>query len=118
VHFIVPGGGIDKEKSKWLASKPDFFIHVKPLSRMYRRLFKEALHEAGLIGQVPSEVWSKEWIVNSQAVGRGASTLKYLANYVFRVAISNNRIISFDDKTVKFRYRNEMATVYPGMGTT
>jgi hypothetical protein len=105
VHFIVPGGGVDKENSKWLSSKPDFFIHVKPLSRMYRRLFKKALQDAGLLDKVPSSVWSKEWIVNSQAVGKGESTLKYLANYVFRVAISNNRIISFDEKTVKFRYR-------------
>ena len=105
VHFIVPGGGVDKENSKWLSSKPDFFIHVKPLSRMYRRLFKEELQAHGLLDQVPSSLWSKEWIVNSQAVGRGEATLKYMANYVFRVAISNNRIISFDEKTVKFRYR-------------
>lgn len=105
VHFIVPGGGVDKQNNKWRASKPDFFIHVKPLSRMYRRLFKEALHEAGLLEQVPAELWSKEWIVNSQASGGGEPTLKYLANYVFRVAISNNRIISFDENVVKFRYR-------------
>lgn len=105
VHFIVPGGGIDKKNSKWLSSKPDFFIHVRPLSCMYRRLFKEELEAHGLLDQVPSELWRKEWIVNSQAVGKGESTLKYLANYVFRVAISNNRIISFDNDTVKFRYR-------------
>ncbi len=105
VHFIVPGGGLDKTKSKWLSSKPNFFVHVKPLSRMYKRLFKEELHSHGLDSLVPEQVWRKEWVVNSRAVGAGEATLKYLANYVFRVAISNNRIISFDENSVKFRYR-------------
>lgn len=105
VHFIVPGGGLDESKSKWLSSRPDFYVHVKPLSRMYKRLFKEELQRHGLCAHIPSEIWNREWVVNSKAVGAGEATLKYLANYVFRVAISNNRIISFDENQVKFRYR-------------
>jgi hypothetical protein len=63
------------------------------------------MEKTGLLDQVPDEVWQADWIVNSQAVGSSEASLKYLAPYVFRVAISNNRIVSVEDRTVTFRYR-------------
>jgi hypothetical protein len=105
IHYIVPAGGLDKEGSRWLSSKPDFFVHVHPLSRLYRGLFKAAIKEAGMLGQIPERVWAREWVVNSQAVGNGKRSMKYLAPYVFRVAISNNRILAVDNGRVRFRYR-------------
>jgi hypothetical protein len=105
IHYIVPAGGLDGEGSRWLPSKPDFFVHVKPLSRLFRGLFRAQMQTAGLLEQISSKVWRREWVVNSQPVGNGKSSMKYLAPYVFRVAISNNRILSIDRGKVRFGYR-------------
>ena len=105
VHFIVPGGGLSKDRKKWLSSKPDFFIRVEPLSRIYRAKFRDAMEQAGLFYEIDPLVWQIDWNVNSQAVGDGRSSLKYLTPYVFRVAISNSRIVGCDNRRVTFRYR-------------
>jgi hypothetical protein len=62
------------------------------------------MKEAGLFDQIPPEVWEIDWVVNSQAVGSSEASLKYLAPYVFRVAISNSRIVKVENRTVFFRY--------------
>jgi hypothetical protein len=55
---------------------------------------------------ITEEVWEQEWVVNCQAVGAGAHSIKYLAPYVFKVAISNSRIIKVEDHKVFFKYKN------------
>jgi len=105
IHFIVPGGGLSKDRKQWLCSKPDFFIRVEPLSRVYRAKFREAMQNAGLLHEIDPGLWRKDWVVNSQAVGDGQASLKYLTPYVFRVAISNSRIVDDDHHQVTFRYR-------------
>jgi len=87
-------------------------MHVKPLSRMFRNNFQEAMIKAGLYDQIPASVWDQEWVVNIIPVGNGESALKYLAPYIFRIALSNRNIISMDDETVTFRYRESGSTVY------
>jgi hypothetical protein len=59
----------------------------------------------GLLDLIPGSAWEIDWNVNCQAVGNGQATLKYLARYVFKVAISDSRIVGFDDTHVVFRYR-------------
>ncbi|KAA3663665.1 MAG: hypothetical protein DWQ04_09675 [Chloroflexi bacterium] len=54
---------------------------------------------------IPTSVWSQDWVVHSQPVGRGLRALRYLAPYIFRVAISNNRLVAVTDDAVTFRYR-------------
>lgn len=105
IHFIVPGGGLSENMDKWLPSKPDFFIRVEPLSIIYRAKFRDAMKTAGLFHSIDPTLWRKDWVVHSKAVGDGRASLKYLAPYVFRVAISNARIISYDNHQVTFRYR-------------
>jgi hypothetical protein len=105
IHFIVPGGGLSKDRKQWLGSKPNFFIRVEPLSRVFRAKFRDAMQNAGLLHAIDPGLWKKDWIVNSQAVGDGRASLKYLAPYVFRVAISNSRIVDYDNHQVTFRYR-------------
>jgi hypothetical protein len=105
IHYIVPGGGLSKDRSEWLASRNDFYVPVKALSPIFRAKFKEQMNKAGLLPQIEAKVWETDWIVNSQAVGNGASSLKYLAPYVFKVAISNSRIIKVENRTVTFKYR-------------
>jgi hypothetical protein len=64
------------------------------------------MEAAGLLEEIDPDVWSQEWVVDSQSVGGGENSLRYLARYVFRVAISNNRIVSFDQQSVTFRYKD------------
>ena len=105
VHYVVPGGGLADDGEKWLPSRADFFVPVKALSILFRAKFRDALKRAGLYAQAPAAVWKQPWVVNSQAVGDGRASLKYLAPYVFRVALSDRRIISVDDEQVTFSYR-------------
>ena len=75
------------------------------LSILFRAKFRDALDRAGVLAQVDPVVWRQDWVVHSQAVGDGRASLKYLAPYVFRVAISDRRIVSCDDGKVTYSYR-------------
>ncbi len=88
-----------------LSSRQDLFVHTKPLARIIRAKFRDAMKSAGLLEKIDPAVWSQEWVVDSQAVGTGDTSLRYLARYVFRVAISNNRIVSYENHSVTFRYK-------------
>jgi hypothetical protein len=105
VHYVVPGGALSADGSKWLGSRDDFFLPVRALSVLFRAKFRDALKAAGLYHQVAPHVWRQAWVVHSQPAGDARASLKYLAPYVFRVAISDRRIVSFDDQTVTFSYR-------------
>jgi len=104
IHFLIPGGGIRNDQ--WKYSKPDFFIHGKPLARMIRGKFRAAVKEAGLYDLVPGNVWKQEWVCDVKAVGNGESVLKYLAPYVYRVAISDRNILNVHNGRVTFRYKD------------
>jgi hypothetical protein len=92
VHCIVPGGAISQSGTEWLSSRNDFFLPVMALSKIFRAKYKELMHRAGLLDQIDAAVWQRAWNVNCQAVGDGRDSLRYLAPYVFRVAIGNHRI--------------------------
>jgi hypothetical protein len=106
VHFIVPGGGLSPDHSKWLPSNPAFFVPVEALSPIFRAKFRDALKKTQLFDSVPAEVWQKDWVVHCKPVGNGDSALKYLAPYVYRVAITNNRIEKLENDQVTFRFKN------------
>lgn len=115
VHYIVPGGGLSKDRSEWMAARKDFYVPVKALSPIFRAKFKEQMAKAGLLQQINPDVWKSGWVVNSQAVGNGSSSLKYLAPYVFKVAISNSRIVSVTNRRVTFKYRVHKSNRYRTM---
>jgi hypothetical protein len=71
---------------------------------VYNAKFADAIREAGLYDQVSSVAWQKKFVVDIQPVGDGRAMLKYLAPYVYRVAISDNRIVAVDQSSVTFRY--------------
>jgi len=108
VHYIVTGGGLT-EDGKWNSSRPDFLVPVKALSPIFRAKFRDQLKKTELFNQVDEQVWNKAWVVHSEPVGSGQAAFKYLAPYVFRVAISNNRILELEDGQVTFKYK-ESAT--------
>jgi hypothetical protein len=73
---------------------------------IFRGKLCAALNKAGLLAQVPPQVWQKDWVVNCKAAGQGRQVLNYLARYVFRVAISNSRLERIENGEVTFRYRD------------
>jgi hypothetical protein len=105
VHYLVPGGGLSTDGQSWRRARNAFLVHVKPLSRLFRAKFRAALKATDLWAQVPTQVWQQEWVVHCQPVGTGEAALKYLAPYIFRVALSNNRIVKLTETHVTFRYR-------------
>ena len=107
VHYIVTGGGFSEKKEKWNNSKNNFLLPVKALSLIFKAKFRDALRRENptLFYSIPTNIWNKAWVVNSIPVGRGEKALKYLAQYVFRIAISNSRIISLKNGVVTFKYK-------------
>jgi len=110
IHYVAAGGAYCTETMKWHPSRPDFYLPVIALSKIYRAKFHDEMKTCGLDGQIPPEVWQMEWNVNCQAVGEGAASIRYLAPYVFRVAISNSRIVKVEDGMVIFRYKKSQSS--------
>jgi len=105
LHMVIPGGGLSPKRDRWVASRGDFLVHVRALSNMFRGKIHKAFREAGLDGLVPADVWSKDWVVHCKPVGDGRAVMKYMGAYVMRVAISASRIVSYDGRTVRFKYQ-------------
>jgi hypothetical protein len=108
VHYIVTGGGLTAD-GRWRASRKNFLVPVKALSKVFRAKLRDELKKTELFAQVEARVWQKDWVVHSQPVGSGHQAFKYLAPYIFRVAISNNRIRKLENGHVTFAYK-ESAT--------
>jgi len=125
VHCVVPGGGISPDRSRWIACRPGFFLPVKVLSRLFRRLFLAALQKAFAAGKLTfhsqleplrdakafakylAPVAQSEWVVYAKPpFGGSAQVLNYLARYTHRVAISNNRLLSMGDGKVSFLWKD------------
>jgi hypothetical protein len=128
VHWIVPGGGISPDGKEWVSCRPGFFLPVRVLSRLFRRLFLEnlvAAHEAGRLhffgdlrhladsqtfDAYHSPLRKLEWVVYAKRPFAGPeAVLAYLSRYTHRVAISNSRLITLDDKGVTFKWKDYRA---------
>ncbi|WP_300075033.1 IS91 family transposase, partial [uncultured Ruegeria sp.] len=125
IHMIVPGGGLSPDGKSWVASKPGFFLHVRVLARLFRRLFLDGLmdlHRAGQLSffgnldrlaqvnafaQWLAPFRRSEWVVYAKPpFGGPEQVLAYLSRYTHRVAISNHRLISADTETVAFSWKD------------
>jgi hypothetical protein len=104
VHYIVTGGGLS-QKGRWRQSRQDFLVPVKALSIIFRAKLRDHLKKIQLFSLVDPGVWTKAWVVHCEPVGSAVSAFKYLAPYIFRVAISNNRILKLEDGQVTFSYK-------------
>ena len=104
-HFLVPGGGVSPA-GKWIPSHEKFLVPVKALSLIFRAKFMEMAKDALPCVTFPEEVWQKDWVVYCKPSVQGADkVLQYLARYVHRIAITNNRILSIENGRVTFRYK-------------
>jgi len=128
VHGIVPGGGLSLDGQRWVACKPGFFLPVRVLARLFRRLFLEKLSDAYRAGklrffgehQTLAETksftdWLKplrqiEWVVYAKRPFAGPSAvLAYLSRYTHRVAIANSRLLALDEQGVTFKWKDYRA---------
>jgi hypothetical protein len=125
VHCIVPGGGVSPDGSRWVHCRSDFFLPVRVLSRLFRRLFLERLaqlhasnalqffNDLGPLGDAKkfnaylSPLRKSEWVVYAKRPFAGPEqVLSYLARYTHRVAISNSRLVSMDNGKVCFGWKD------------
>jgi len=125
LHCVVPGGGISVDDKRWIACRPGFFLPVRVLSRMFRRLFLEHLQAAFDAGKLQffsslqplrdpkafaaylAPLRQTEWVVYAKPpFGGPEQVLNYLGRYTHRVAISNNRLLDTDNGKVCFRWKD------------
>ena len=104
IHYLVPGGAFSSSDNSWHSSPEAFYLPVHIISAKIKSCFFKLMQKADLLHLVPAEAWEKNWNVNSQPVGNGARSIRYLASYVFRTAISNHRVITIKNQRVLFRY--------------
>lgn len=107
IHYLIPAGAVAPKTGQWNPSHPTFLLPIWALQKVFCAKFRDAFKEAApkLFAQVPKHTWRKKWVVHSKPVGDGRKALKYLAPYVYRVAISNRRLVSLKDGKVTFRYK-------------
>ena len=125
IHCIVPGGGLSADQSRWVACRASFFLPVRVLSRLFRRLFLEELKQAYDLGQlrffgdiagladpaalnhIVKETRRVDWVVYAKPPFAGPQqVLAYLGRYTHRIAISNSRLVSIDGDRVTFRWKD------------
>ena len=125
LHCVVPGGGLSHDGSRWISCRPGFFLPVRVLSRLFRRLFLQYLHRAYESGKLqfsgsleklssPDEwdlyldpVRKAEWVVYAKPPFAGPEqVVDYVGRYTHRVAISNNRITDIEDHRVSFDWKD------------
>jgi hypothetical protein len=106
IHYLVPAVALAPDGALRQPRNPAFLLPAKPLAILFQAKLRAALRQTDLYQHIPRETWQQAWVVDCRAVGSGAAALTYLAPYIFRVALSNNRIVSVQDDRVTFRYRD------------
>jgi hypothetical protein len=106
VHCLVSGGGISEDATTWHPARRKFLVPIKALAKLVRGKFRALLLRKRPDLVIPDAVWRTRWIVHVTAWGTGEqAVLDYLARYVFRVALTNARIVDLDDQTVTIQYK-------------
>ena len=127
-HIIVPGGGFSPDRRHWIACRPGFFLSVRVLSRLFRRLFLESLTTAYQAGRLEffadqaalaepavfkahlAALRKIEWVVYAKPpFGGPDAVLAYLSRYTHRIAIANSRLVAFDGERVTFKWKDYRA---------
>jgi hypothetical protein len=127
-HIIVPGGGFSPHRQHWIACRPGFFLSVRVLSRLFRRLFLERLTAAYQAGRLEffadqaalaepaafkahlAALRKHEWVVYAKRpFGGPDAVLAYLSRYTHRIAIANSRLVAFDGERVRFKWKDYRA---------
>src|SRR5271166_632473 len=106
VHCLVSGGGISEDGNTWHPARRNFLLPIKALAKLVCGKFRALLRRKCPALVIPDAVWHRPWILHVTAWGRGEqAVLDYLARYVFRIALTNARIVGLDDETVTIQYK-------------
>ena len=127
-HIIVPGGGFSPDRQRWITCRPGFFLSVRVLSRLFRRLFLERLTAAYQAGRLHfftdqaalaepaafqarlAALRKRKWVVYAKRpFGGPDAVLAYLSRYTHRIAIANSRLVAFDGERVTFKWKDYRA---------
>ena len=104
-HLLVTAGGLSPDGAAWVTpAQPRFLMPGYALSQIFRAKMRDALGRAGLHREVDLKVWQRAWTVHIQQIGSGAHATRYLARYVYHVALTNHRLERFAHEQVIFRY--------------
>lgn len=112
LHCIVTAGGLDPTERRWIKSPRGFLFSVRALSRVFRGKYLDALRslsDAPIDRALETALYRHDWVVYAKAPPAGpAALLDYLARYTHRVAIGNERLLGFDGRTVRLRWRDSL----------
>lgn len=104
-HLLVTAGGLSSDGAAWLKpTHPRFLMPGYALSQIFRAKLRAALTRAGLQRDIDATVWQRSWTVHVHQIGRGQQATLYLSRYVYRVALTNQRLERFERGQVTFRY--------------
>jgi len=125
LHCVVPGGGLSPDGQRWVSCRPNFFLHVRVLSKLFKRLFLEALQgafdagklhffhslgplrEAVAFARQVAKMKACDWVVYAKRPFAGPQqVLDYVGRYTHRVAISNNRLLDIEGDQVQFKWKD------------
>jgi hypothetical protein len=125
LHCVVPGGGLSPDGQRWVSCRPDFFLPVRVLSRLFQRLFLESLEKAFHAGELQffgtleplrdptafeehlAPAKTSEWVVYAKRPFAGPQqVLDYVGRYTHRVAISNHRLLDIENDQVRFEWKD------------
>jgi len=115
VHMLITGGGAVLDEAGnvlWRETRKGFFVHGNVVSRLVRGKLRAGLarEHPEIYVQIPAAVWKRDWVADCRYWGRGEqAVLEYLARYVFRIALTNRRIVAMDGQTVTFRWKDRDA---------
>ena len=109
VHMMVTGGGVTEDGTAWHDAPNKYLVPVRKLSRRIARRFEETLQKRhpDIFKQIPANVWKQAWCAYAKPYGTGKeAVLQYLARYVFRIALTNGRLVSMDQSHVTIKYKD------------
>ncbi len=107
IHYIIPGGAYSTNDSQWHPSGLAYFAPVKAMSKIFREKLKACFKANGLYSRIDPKVWELGFNVNCQPMTESHHSVRYLAPYVFKVAITNTRIIKEENRMVFFKYKKK-----------
>ena len=110
VHCLVTGGGVSNDGTHWHPARPAFFAPEAAIAKLVRGKLKAWFAQERPDLVIPDTAWTKPWVVKIIRWGEGEdAVLRYLARYVFRIAITNSRIVGLDERTVSFRTKHRQS---------
>jgi Putative transposase/Transposase zinc-binding domain len=117
VHCLVPAGGVASDRTPWQPARQTYLVPVRALPTLFRGLFLDLVRQECPELSIPAGGWTTEWVVYCKPTVQGTEQVRrYVGRYIYRIALTNNRILSIDDGQVRFRYQDSQRHQWKTMG--